>query len=64
MTTPIVSALKNYYTDIWSFLEVPAGFFYHFWDQVVKTVRRFQKRNGCYVTVSELKRSQIYNGRI
>jgi hypothetical protein len=25
-------------------------------------VRRFQKRNGCYETVSEVKRLQIYNG--
>jgi hypothetical protein len=32
ITTPIVSALKNYY--VWSFLEVPADILNHFWVQV------------------------------
>jgi hypothetical protein len=35
ITTPIVPALKNYYTGIWSFLEVPTDFLNHFWIQVV-----------------------------
>jgi hypothetical protein len=32
ITTPIVSALKNYYIS--SFLEVPTGILNHFWVQV------------------------------
>jgi hypothetical protein len=32
ITTPVVSALKNYYIE--SFLEVPADILNHFWIQV------------------------------
>jgi hypothetical protein len=32
ITTPIVSALKNYYR--WNLLEVPTDFLNHFWIQV------------------------------
>jgi hypothetical protein len=39
ITTPIVSALKNYYRQ--GFLEVPTDFFNHFWIQVaVSKVKR------------------------
>jgi hypothetical protein len=54
ITTPIVSALKNYYRL--SFLEVPTDILNHFWIQV--TVSLLKPRTA----VSELKRLQIYNG--
>jgi hypothetical protein len=50
ITTPVVSALKNYYIE--SFLEVPTDFLKYFWIQVavseVKTVvtKPFRKCNG------------------
>jgi hypothetical protein len=43
ITTPIISALKNYY--IYSFLEVPADILNHFWIQVaVSLVKRPLRR--------------------
>jgi hypothetical protein len=54
---------------------VPAGILNHFWildqgsgfasETETKTAaRRFQKRNGRYETVSEVKRLQIYSGYV
>jgi hypothetical protein len=63
ITTPIVSALKNYYK--YNFLEVPTDFFKPLLDPGDRftsetAARRFQKQNGRYETVSEVKRLQIY----
>ena len=65
ITTPIASALKNYYIQSFLELEVPTDILNHFWIQVVVSflkpsetaARRFQKRNGrCrYETVSEAR---------
>jgi hypothetical protein len=36
IATPVVSALKNYYTQI--FLEVPADILNHFWIQIAVSI--------------------------
>ena len=67
ITTPVVSALKKLlYLGI---SRSPNGFFKPLLDPgdsfTSKTAtRRFQKQNGRYVTVSELKRLRIYNSYI
>jgi hypothetical protein len=67
-TTPIASALKNYYSIntcivelyiLYSFLEVPTDILNHFWIQVA--VSEVKRR---YATVSKFKRLEIYNGYI
>ena len=55
ITTPVVSALKNYY--IQSFLEAPADFLNHLWIQVAVSEVKRPLRNRF-----EVKRLQIYNG--
>jgi hypothetical protein len=54
--------LKKYY--IQGFLEVPTDFFNHFGGRRASetAARRFQKRNGRYITASEAKRLQIHSG--
>jgi hypothetical protein len=53
ITTPVVSALKNYY--IQSFLEVPTGFFKYFWIQVaVSEVKRPLRNRFGTETVTNL----------
>jgi hypothetical protein len=45
ITTPIASALKNYYTGILSFLEVSTDFLNHFWIQVTVSLLKRPLRN-------------------
>jgi hypothetical protein len=64
ITTPIASALKNYYIEL---SRNSSGYFKPLLDPgggftSETAARRLQKCNGRYVTVSEVKRLQIYNG--
>ena len=53
ITTPVVSALKNYY--IQSFLEIPTGVLNHFWIQVaVLEVKRPLRNRFGSETVTNL----------
>ena len=59
ITTPVVSVWKNYYAPTVEVPRSPNGFF-----GTSKSRWRFQKRNGCYETVSEAERVKMYNGYV